>query len=392
MMLSSTTTNIILIQWRASLIKSPILKQAGRIGATESRRQRLSYRLFSTTTTTTASQDEPFYGFLRPTKRPLSSTLAPVLLDSVASLLEQVSHHLSPGSSSSSPSPTSMTNDSATNTTLTSTTPSTNRLVLLLREATIALRDPTRADAVATIGELTGSLALQELRQVMKEHPIGRRILDERPVVSKDSIPYQQLLDQAQQTMDNDYRTLTFGQAYGRFLWTHGFDPDERCTVRYLSSSNEQEEEEELAYIMLRYRQSHDFYHALTGLPPTVLGELALKWLELFQTGLPMTAFAGTFGGLLTLSSRHEQDLLWNVYLPWAQRVGRRRRRQTTDSSTTATATPTATETAAATTSTGTVGAPFGALLNVYYEKEWDTPLMDLQQRIGIEMAPPLPS
>lgn len=34
----------------------------------------------------------------------------------------------------------------------------------------------------------------------------------------------------------------------------------------------------ELAYVMKRYREVHDFWHVLTGVPTTVLGEIALKW------------------------------------------------------------------------------------------------------------------
>ena len=43
-------------------------------------------------------------------------------------------------------------------------------------------------------------------------------------------------------------------------------------------------EDAELAYAMTRYREIHDFLHVLTGLPPTVEGELALKTLEAVRT------------------------------------------------------------------------------------------------------------
>ena len=51
--------------------------------------------------------------------------------------------------------------------------------------------------------------------------------------------------------------------------------------------------DDELAWIMTRYRQVHDMWHVLCGLPPTVLGEVALKWLELVQTRLPVAALSG---------------------------------------------------------------------------------------------------
>ena len=49
---------------------------------------------------------------------------------------------------------------------------------------------------------------------------------------------------------------------------------------------------------MTRYREIHDFLHVLTGLPPTVEGELALKTLEAVQTGLPMAALSAIAGPL----------------------------------------------------------------------------------------------
>ena len=232
-----------------------------------------------------------------------------------------------------------------------------DRWQLLLQNAVTALRDPARADAVAAVGELTGTTALKHLQSVLREHPEGRRILVERPLVQKTNIPYERLLQQArdvkEQSIDKEAQRLTFGQAYGLFLLQHGFDPDERDEIRFMPHATP--EDDELAYLLLRYRQSHDFFHALTGLPPTVLGELALKWLELIQTGLPLAAFSATVGSIVTLSAA-EQRLLAQHYLPWAVRVGRQ--------------------------------MPFGSLLTVYYEEEWDTPLEELRARLKIEPAP----
>ena len=43
---------------------------------------------------------------------------------------------------------------------------------------------------------------------------------------------------------------------------------------------------------MQRYRECHDFYHALTGLPVIIEGELALKAFEFANTGLPMAGLS----------------------------------------------------------------------------------------------------
>src|SRR3546814_13378512 len=59
---------------------------------------------------------------------------------------------------------------------------------------------------------------------------------------------------------------------------------------------------------MLRYRQVHDFWHVLSGLPPTVMVEIALKWLELGQTRLPMTMLSSVFGQLRLNSGTIQYD------------------------------------------------------------------------------------
>ena len=90
------------------------------------------------------------------------------------------------------------------------------------------------------------------------------------------------------------------------------FTPDARDVVHFV-------DDPELRYVMQRYREVHDFLHALTGLPPTVLGELALKWFEMVQTELPSTTLAA-FAGPLRLPPR-DMVTLATVYVPWASRA-----------------------------------------------------------------------
>jgi ubiquinone biosynthesis protein COQ4 len=221
---------------------------------------------------------------------------------------------------------------------VTTKTSPTERWGLAFQSAFTALIDPTRADAVAALAEVTGLVALQSMKERMGSDPMGRRILKEKPLVTATTSA------NIRSRINSGNGPLTFGQAYKEFLDTHGFDPDERSEVKYV-------EDPELAYVMLRYRQCHDYWHVLTGLPPTVLGELGLKWLELLQTGLPVAALSATVGSL-RLSSQ-ERTILNQHYLPWAVRMSKQ-------------------------------SLP---LLNIYYELEFDTPLEDLRQRIGMEPA-----
>mmetsp|Transcript_31430 Transcript_31430/g.92154 ORF Transcript_31430/g.92154 Transcript_31430/m.92154 type:complete len:285 (+) Transcript_31430:104-958(+) len=211
------------------------------------------------------------------------------------------------------------------------------RVGVAIHSATTALADPTRADAVAALGEVTGHVALQSIHRRMHSDPTGKRILQDRPLVDNASIDIEHL----SQTLPLN----TFGHQYASFMMGHGFDPDGRAAIKFIADP-------ELAYIMLRYRQCHDFWHTLTGLPPTVLGELALKWLEVIQTGLPVAALSATVGSLRL--SAEERRILNEVYLPWAVRVGRNSE----------------------------------YLLNVYYEEEFESDIEELRARLRIEKVP----
>jgi len=105
----------------------------------------------------------------------------------------------------------------------------------------------------------------------------------------------------------------TFGHRYAEYMLDHGYTPSGRSAVRFV-------DDPELAYVMQRYREVHDFLHVLTAIPPSVQGELALKALEFFQTGLPSAAASVAVAGALRLPLAGKADLLTNV-LPWARRV-----------------------------------------------------------------------
>jgi ubiquinone biosynthesis protein COQ4 len=225
------------------------------------------------------------------------------------------------------------------------------------------MRDPTRHGAVAAVGEVTGSYALSRMLAGMERDGVGRRVLRDRPIVdgtTAASAAAAALLGSTNAaTTTTTTTTTTFGGAYAAFLAEHAFDPEHRAAVRYVSDPD-------LAYVMTRYRQCHDYWHVLTGLPPTVLGELGLKLLELMQTGLPLAALSvmsssasiagGGGDGWPRMMSEREREVLWGAYLPWAVRTNGNMREH--------------------------------ALMCVYYEEEFGTDLIALRDRMGIEVAP----
>ena len=138
----------------------------------------------------------------------------------------------------------------------------------------------------------------------------------------------------------------TVGRAYVGWLDREGVSPDTRAEVRYIDN-------EECAYVMQRYRECHDFYHALTGLPIVREGEVALKAFEFANTGLPMTGLA--VFSVFTLKKK-ERERFWQVFGPWAVSNGLKAQ----------------------------------DVINVYWEEELETDVNKLRNRLGIEKPPDL--
>lgn len=193
-------------------------------------------------------------------------------------------------------------------------------------------------DLIAALGETTATpYFIYRLRDAMLSSPTGRRILRDRPRITS-------------QTMSVSYlRTLpedSVGRTYVGWLDREGVSPDTRDSVKYIDNG-------ECAYVMQRYRESHDFYHALTGLPVFVEGEVALKAFEFANTLLPMTGLS-LFA--MTRMKPAERSRFWSVHLPWALVNGLKSK----------------------------------DIVNVYWEEELETDVDDLRADLGIERPPDL--
>eukprot|EP00794_Sanderia_malayensis_P016053 gene16053-17675_t len=179
--------------------------------------------------------------------------------------------------------------------------------LLLLGSTIAALRDPTRSDMVAIFGETTGYNALKKLHKQMVADPVGSQILRERPIINT-------------KILDMDYlRSLpkgTFGKEYTNFMDTWQISSDTRDPVHFV-------DDEELAYVMTRYRQLHDFTHLLTGFPSiTVPAEIAVKWFEMVHYGLPLCTMAATVAPIIISAS--DRAILRKEVIPWALYAGYR--------------------------------------------------------------------
>lgn len=177
---------------------------------------------------------------------------------------------------------------------------------LLQAQYRILDHDLTRysIDLIAALGEATATpFFIYRLRDAMLSDPTGRRILRDRPRITSETLNMTHL------------RTLpenSVGRTYAKWLDREGVSPDTRDNVQYIDN-------EECAYVMQRYRECHDFYHAVTGLPIFVEGELALKALEFLNTLLPMTGLS-LFAFVRMKPAEKERFL--TLHLPWAIRSG----------------------------------------------------------------------
>lgn len=287
------------------------------------------------------------------------------------------------------------------------------RLLTLAGAGLTSLVNPGRGDLVAVTTEVTAQpFFLSRLRDRMLADATGRRILRERPRITSDSLQLSYLRSLPEKSV---------GRVYAAWLDAEGVTPDTRLQTRYIdgtfarpplmfnsaggkgsfkgnttssslpvdkvaqlrakhssdaSAAEPKGDAAELAYVMQRYRECHDFYHAVTGLPIVVEGEVALKWFEFANMGMPVALLSGA-GGMLPLrwhasiaplldasdktarkAARRAQALrrLRQVYIPWALREG----------------------------------AKAKCLLNVYWEHELETDCDALRHRLGFQKPPDL--
>lgn len=214
----------------------------------------------------------------------------------------------------------------------------TERFGLAVGSAIASLINPRRAEMIAACGEATAQpFFIRRLRDRMLADPTGRRILRDRPRITSKTMSLEKL----RQLPDN-----SVGRTYAEWLDREGVTPDTRDQVQYIDN-------EEQAYVMQRYRECHDFYHAVTGLPIFVEGEIGLKAFEFANIGLPMTGLS--LGAIVRLKPA-ERRRMFETYLPWALSNGLRAK----------------------------------DVICVYWEEELETDVEVLRQRLGIERPPDL--
>ena len=208
--------------------------------------------------------------------------------------------------------------------------------LLAVGSAIAGVTNPYRSDMVAALGEsLFPETALRKIQLEMLNSESGRMILKDKPIIDGNSLNVEELLS---------YPKDSLGYMYANFMNTYQLSSEVRDPVHYISNT-------ELAYIMKRYRQIHDFVHVILGMSVSVPEEVIVKWFEWAHFGLPMNMVSAIFGPFATTSEEKETI---KKYIMWALNNGYNSKQ----------------------------------IMNIYFEKELETNFESLKKRLNI-MDPP---
>jgi len=197
------------------------------------------------------------------------------------------------------------------------------------------LADSTRTTEIHVAEEITGRGRFRRLLDHMRSTQEGRDLLAARPELSSSAVDYDGL-----RRLD----ASTLGGAYVRHLDAYGLSADTQALgTRYV-------EDEEIAYLMRRFRQTHDVWHALTALGAEPHNEVVIHAFSLGQLHLPVSWMIVSLGGIKHGLLEGRFGVVARV-MPRAYAVGRRAR----------------------------------PLMPVWWEKMWADPLAEVQARLGVE-------
>lgn len=165
------------------------------------------------------------------------------------------------------------------------------------------LLDSEQTAEIHVAEELTGRGAFRRIRGEQFAGAEGAALLRARPELCSEQVDFEALRALAPGTLGHHYVT---------HLDRHGLSADSQATpTRYVHDP-------ELAYLVRRFRQTHDVWHALVGLGTRGHEEVLIHAFSWGQLRLPVSALVVAFGSLkhLVLEGRFEalRSGLWEAY------------------------------------------------------------------------------
>ena len=155
------------------------------------------------------------------------------------------------------------------------------------------LADSERTSEIHVAEELTGRHLYLGIRDRQFESPEARELLRDRPELRSDQVDYGALRCLPEKTL---------GSVYVRHLDRNGLTADSQAAPTTFVA------DPEIAYLMRRFRQTHDVWHALVDLGTAGHEEVILHAFSWGQLRLPVSAMVVIFGSLkhIVLEGRWE--------------------------------------------------------------------------------------
>lgn len=209
------------------------------------------------------------------------------------------------------------------------------------------LMSPRRGDLLSVLTQVSSYARIDRLTAQMRSSPEGRRLLIERPSINSHTVDTDALAQ---------LPSGTFGRVWVEWLAANQVRPDGRYDARYMPTL-------ETRYVIQRYRETHDFYHVLLGMPTSTLGETVVKVFEASHMQLPVAGLSAIGGSMRIVNDdrhaargRAETPQL-AALVPWAWDMGQR------------------------------VKIP---LIGVAWERRFAQPLDALRADLGLDVPPPV--
>jgi ubiquinone biosynthesis protein COQ4 len=139
------------------------------------------------------------------------------------------------------------------------------------------LGDSTKTHEIHRVEEITGRPRYRHLLAEMA----GQRIMAERPELSSDHVDYDCLRALPESSL---------GGAYVRDLDRNNITAD------FQAAATRHVDDPDIAYLMRRFRQTHDVWHTLLGLGITGHEEVLIHWFSYGQLRLPVSAMIMVLG------------------------------------------------------------------------------------------------
>lgn len=158
-----------------------------------------------------------------------------------------------------------------------------NEIYLVARAVVRVMRDSEQTSEIHLTEELTGRGRFNAILEQHFSGSEGRDLLHDKPELCSEQIDYDALAALPEGTL---------GKTYSNHLVHNGLSADYQAAVtRYV-------DDPVIAYLMRRFRQTHDVWHALTELGTDGHEEVIIHAFSWGQLQLPVSAMVVLFGTL----------------------------------------------------------------------------------------------